>query len=116
MIELRQPDGSVATYEAAPGKGWSVTQGKTTFWGALGDGDTMLWLRMQEGGDWLFGLRGGELAPADASAGLGLRITLGSLRLCADFGADTVVRNGVRRVVARDAPRASGYRCDFAAE
>jgi SAM-dependent methyltransferase len=47
-----------------------------------------------------------DLAPAAAQDGLALRIRLGSLRVCVDFGPDSGVQSSTRRLRAETAPKA----------
>ena len=54
-----------------------------------------------------------DLTPSDAMDGLRFRVTMGSLRICADFGPETIVESSRRRVVARAAPKSAGYDCSY---
>jgi hypothetical protein len=38
---------------------------------------------------------------------------MGSLRICTDFGPETIVESSSRRLVAKAAPRSAGYDCSY---
>lgn len=68
---------------------------------------------MREGAGLRLESWGSDLAPADALDGLQVRITMGSLRTCADFGPETIVESSRTRLVAEFAPKSGGYDCSY---
>jgi endo-1,4-beta-xylanase len=112
-IELLRPDGTVHALSVPAGSGWHVATGTTTFWGAFGRRGPAFWMHMREGGGLRLGLWDNDLAPLDAFDGLRVRISLGSLRICADFGPETIVESSSARLVAKAAPKSAGYDCSY---
>jgi hypothetical protein len=54
-----------------------------------------------------------DLTPSDALDGLRFRITMGSLRICTDFGPETIVESSPNRLLAKAAPKSAGYDCSY---
>lgn len=107
-IELLLPDGSSHAVPIAGGEGWRVVAGETVYWGA---GDPVAWLRMREGEGLHLRLWPAALTPADARDGLRIRIDMGSLRTCLDFGPETFTESSDAILVAEAAPKPAGYDC-----
>jgi GH35 family endo-1,4-beta-xylanase len=112
-IELLRPDGVVHTLSVPAGRGWHVAEGTSTYWGAFGRRGPMLWMHMRQGGGLHLELWESDLTPSDALDGLRIRISMGSLRTCADFGPETIVESSRRRLVAEAAPKSAGYDCSY---
>jgi hypothetical protein len=112
-VELLRPDGAVHALSVPAGRGWHVAKGRTAFWGASGRYGPALWMHVREGGGLRLQLWGSDLMPSDASGGLRVRISMGSLRICADFGPGTIVESSGTRLVAKAAPKSVGYDCTY---
>jgi hypothetical protein len=112
-IELLRPDGAVHTLSLPAGRSWYVAQGTSTYWEALGRPDSAVWMHMREGTGLHLELWASDLSPADALDGLRVRISMGSLRTCADFGPETIVESSRTKLVAKLAPRSVGYDCSY---
>jgi endo-1,4-beta-xylanase len=113
-IELLLPDGTARTLSLPAGAGWHIGRGTTTYAHGSRRRAPAVWLRMREGRALDLQLRASDLVPSDAHDGLRLRITMGSLRTCADFGPETIVQSSRRRLVASAAPKSAGYDCSYA--
>lgn len=112
-IELLRPDAAVHTLSVPAGSGWHVAEGTTTFWGAFERRGPALWMHVREGGGLRLELWGSDLEPSDALDGLGVRISMGSLRICAHFGPETIVDSSDTKLVAKLAPKSAGYDCSY---
>jgi endo-1,4-beta-xylanase len=112
-IELLRPDGAVQTFSIPAGRGWHVRKGSSTYWGGLGGRGQALWMQLREGGGLDLTLWGSDLTPSDAVDGLRIRIDIGSLRTCVDFGPEHVVTSSRAKLVAEAAPRPPGYDCSY---
>lgn len=112
-ITLLYPDGQIREIPLPSGPHWHVSRGKTAFRGAA-QGLPPLWLEMREGAGLQLTLWADDLAPSAAQDGLALRIRLGSLRVCVDFGPEIVVQSSTRRLRAEAAPKAPGFDCSDA--
>jgi endo-1,4-beta-xylanase len=116
-VELLLPGGARHVVVVPAGAGWQVHDGYASYWGGLlpwlppGSEAPPIWLELREGGGLDLTLWDSPISPAEASGGLGVRITLGTLRICADFGAATITGSSSRRVVATDAAARDGVDC-----
>jgi hypothetical protein len=70
-------------------------------------------LKLREGRGLQLVLASDGVTASDAADGLRIRLTLGSLRTCVEFGPETVVASSQRSFVAADAPKAAGYDCSY---
>jgi endo-1,4-beta-xylanase len=112
-IELSLADGTVHEIFEPRASGWRVSDGLSRLQGRKDSSWPSLRLDLREGSGldlmvWVPGLD-----PVDALAGLRARIGIGSLRTCLEFDSTTVVEESPEELIARDAPRASGYDCSF---
>jgi len=112
-IELLLPDGTVETVSLPAGDGWQVEPGESTYWGGFPGTGASAWLRLREGAGLDLVLWDSALGPLDAADGLRVRIRLGTLRTCIDFGPETVVESSSRRLLAEAAPKPAGYDCSL---
>jgi GH35 family endo-1,4-beta-xylanase len=112
-VELLRPEGAVRTISVPAGKGWLVAPGASTFWSGFSPRGPAVRLQMWEGRGLRLELRDRDLAPSDALDGMRIRITMGSLRICVDFGPETVALISPTRLVARAAPKSAGYDCSY---
>jgi endo-1,4-beta-xylanase len=113
IIELLRPDGAVHTLLVPAGRDWHVARGTSSFWGGFQQRGPAVWMQMREGGGLHLEWWDSDLTPSDALEGLRIRITMGSLRTCADFGPETIVRSSRTRLVAQAAPKSIGYDCSY---
>lgn len=107
-IELLSPGGDVLVRSAPAGKGWHVRDATTTY---ISGKRTGAWLQLREGDGLDLVLWGSDLAALDATGGLGLRLQLGTLRLCLAFGPESVVESSPSKLLAEAAPKPPGYDC-----
>jgi endo-1,4-beta-xylanase len=112
-IELLLPDGTVSARSVPVGEAWHVDAGTTTYPHEFHRRAPSVWMQMREGRELHLELRDTDLAPSDALDGLRVRITMGSLRTCVDFGPETIVQSSRTRLVAKAAPKSAGYDCSY---
>ncbi|MCP5066029.1 MAG: hypothetical protein GY946_05620 [bacterium] len=118
-VELLVPGGAQHIITLPAGTGWRAREGHTSYWGGLlswlspGGQIPPVWLELREGDGLELEIWNSPLSPAEVIDGLGLRITLGTLRICADFGPATITQASSRRLVAEDAAARDGFDCSF---
>ncbi len=114
-IELFGSQGLITTVTLPPGNAWRVRPGESKFLGRLLNGPVVR-LRLREGKRLDLVLRDPLLAPGDATEGIGIRITLGSLRVCTVFGPESIASGSTpHHLVATQATRLPGYDCSLSA-
>lgn len=112
-IELIRSDGTAHLISVPGGDGWHVREGSARYDGSAAEGGRGLRANIREGEGLDFAVWVPDLDPSDLIGGLRVRLGIGSLRSCLEFGAETVTASVSGEVVAREAARPSGYDCSF---
>jgi endo-1,4-beta-xylanase len=116
-IELRWSDRSTHAIDLPGGAGWRVREGRAFYsgpierWGRPDSGSPQHRLHLREGDGLFFQVADVPIDPLEAREGLGIRITMGSLRVCLDFAAGTIEKRGDRVLIARESPAREGFDC-----
>lgn len=111
-VELIRSDGTVESFQLAPGRGWAVRPSETSFFGRTSEGK-WAWLRLREGSDLALMLWNSPVAPSEAAEGLRLRLTIGTLRVCMNLEGGTTTEDTTERFSLVEVPKAAGYDCSY---